>query len=555
MDAKYYFLILTVCFAFSCSLQTREAKEALNEAESIIEQQPDSAFRLLNTIFFPEELSEKQYNRYMLLMMQAKDKSYRNIKSDTLIFDVRDYYIVKKDFPKSAMATYYCGRVLHEQDNGEKAIEAYLQALGFADKTSDDNMKGLIHGNLAILYNEHSFYPKAIEESRQAVEIFKKVNNHKNEISSLNIIGDCFLLEEQTDSAFYYYNESLKLADHYQIPDLQSNVRQSMGVAYRQTGNYGQAKSFFAEALSFSADSVEQVRILLNISKMYMLESKIDSAKSYHNQAKDFQIHNPFLIRSSTCLLSEMNEKNGQYQEALKYYKEFYDYTLKVFKSEKNNKLLEIREKYDFEKLKNEKTQLAIQHQKTVQSFTLVSFLVCIIIIIIYRRLRRKKRQILGEAKQEIVVLQKKTDDLSSEKQAIRDVLLQYLEVIKKIIFLENTMPDREKKDENEVIKKTNQTIFGKDELDWDNLYFVINNLNDGFYDKVRNQYPALKEKEFQIVCLSCEPKFNDAEIAMILGTTVFSVQRVRSDLRKKIEIPIRGKIRDFLSKKILSEN
>jgi tetratricopeptide (TPR) repeat protein len=550
MEVKYYFFVLAVCFAFSCTRQMKNAKEILNEAEYIIEQQPDSAFRLLNTIFFPEELSKTQYNRYVLLMMQAKDKSYRDITSDTLIFTVRNYYEVKNDFLNTAIAAYYCGRVLQEQDNETKAIEAYLQALEFADKTNDYNLKGLIHGNLAILDREHYSYPKAIEESKQAAEMFKKAHNYKNEISSIKKIGDCFLLEEQSDSAFYYYNESMKLADHYQISDLQSGVRNSMGVAYRQKENYGQAKMFFVEALSFPVDSVEQARILLNIAKVYSLENNIDSVELYLNQAKSFQIQDASLIRSLNFLLSEINEKNGRYQEALKYYKEYYNYTLRVFDSEKNNKLLEIQEKYDFEKLKNEKTQLTILYRKTEQFFILVLFLVCTFIIIVYRRFRRDKR-ILREIQWKIAVLQKKADDFSFEKQAS----LQYYEAMKQAIRMENTTPEKDKKDKNGVVKKINNIIFGKDNLYWDKLYFVINYLSDGFYDKVRNRYPELNEKEFEVACLTCEPDFDDDEISLITGQKYNMVHRRRTDLRRKLGIENYGNIRDFLYKVILSKD
>jgi tetratricopeptide (TPR) repeat protein len=134
--------------ALSCSQQTKTAKAILDEAENIVEQYPDSAFRLLNTVYFPEDLSKKQYNRYVLLMMQAKDKSYRDITADTVIFAAKAYYEKKNDAPNAAMAAYYCGRILHEQKKAEEAAEAYLEALQWADKTDDYNLKGLIHGNL-----------------------------------------------------------------------------------------------------------------------------------------------------------------------------------------------------------------------------------------------------------------------------------------------------------------------------------------------------------------------------------------------------------------------
>jgi tetratricopeptide (TPR) repeat protein len=550
MTVKYYFPVLAACFALSCSLRTGKAKDILNEAENIIEQQPDSAFRLLNTIFFPENLSKKQYNRHMLLMVQAKDKSFRDITADTLISAVRDYYAKKKDNPNAALAAYYCGRVLHEQeDKGEKAIKAYLQALEWVDKTDDYNLKGLIHGNLGLLYQKHSLYSKAIEECKYAVVMFKKAHNNKNEISSMSALGDCFLLAQQTDSAFYYYGESLKLADSCQIPALQFGIRQSMGVAYREKGDYEQAKTFFAGALSFPVDSVEQARILLNIAQVYVLENRKDSIKFYLNKAEALNIQDIWLLRTSFRLKFQIEEKAENYSEALTYYKKYHEYTLKILDGKEKTKLMEIQEKYNFEKIKNEKTQLTVRHQKTVLFFTLGLLLAGIIIFFIYRRFLRN-REILRKAEQEIDVLQKEVDDISSGKQAVRDLLLQHFEVIKKTILLE--MTTGKKKEGQEIIKKINKIIYGQDVLDWEKLYLVINYLNDGLYDKIHKRYPELSEKEFQICCLSCEQNLRDEEISVITKKTVSMVRRIRSDLRKKLGMSLHENFLAFFSKKAL---
>jgi tetratricopeptide (TPR) repeat protein len=232
-------LLLLLCF---CSRQKKQDESALNKAESIIEQHPDSALRLLNTVLFPEDLNKTLFNKYNLLLLQARDKNDKDITGDTIIFSVKDYYVRKKDFANAALAAFYCGRVWHEQNDADRAIEAYQEAGEWAGKTENYNLKGLILGNLGILHSEYSLYEKAIELNKNAVEMYDKAKNYRNKISAWGLIGDCFALNEKIDSAFYYYNESLKLADSCNIPELQSNVRQSMAVAYREQGFYEEAK-------------------------------------------------------------------------------------------------------------------------------------------------------------------------------------------------------------------------------------------------------------------------------------------------------------------------
>ena len=78
-------LILVLVFtSFSCSEQ-EGTKDILVQVENIVEQQPDSALRLLNFILFPENLDKSRFNKYNLLQIEAKDKDYKDITSDTIV--------------------------------------------------------------------------------------------------------------------------------------------------------------------------------------------------------------------------------------------------------------------------------------------------------------------------------------------------------------------------------------------------------------------------------------------------------------------------------------
>jgi hypothetical protein len=73
-----------------------------------------------------------------------------------------------------------------------------------------------------------------------------------------------------------------------------------------------------------------------------------------------------------------------------------------------------------------------------------------------------------------------------------------------------------------------------------------MNELHNGFYDQVRNQYPQLKEQEFRICCLSCEG-FDDTEISILLNINKSSMlPKWRTAIRQKIGIPSYGDFNDF---------
>jgi len=520
----------------ACSTQ-KEEKDRIDQAENIIEQQPDSALKTLNAILFPENLNKDRFNKYHLLLLQAKDKCDKDITSDTIIFAVKDYYLQKKDYLHAALAAFYCGRVRDEQKNMEEAVGAYFEAEDLADKTEDYNLKALIQGNLGILHSEYSSYEKAIEYNQKAVELYEKAKNDRNKISALITIGNCFLLSEKIDSAFYYYKESRQLADSCKIPELQSGVRESMGVAYNEQGSYGQAKGLFNEALALIEDSVEQARILLNIAQVYALEDKADSVNYYLDKALSLQISNPELMVSFYHLKYKIAEKNKRFREAVEDYDEYFHYTMKVFDSEKNNKILELQEKYDFEKLKQSKIDLILQQEKKETMLLGALLIVVILIFVFYWKLLQNKN-LLMETENKILNLQKLAIEHSKEKQSYQDNLFQYYNILKSTALFESEISEDERKNGQKLIKKFKKIVYGQDDLDWDGLYLIMNSLQNGFYDEIKEKYPQWNETEFRVFCLTYENQFNDNEIAFILSKTVYTIRKIRSKIRRDTGSP-----------------
>ena len=470
-----------------------------------------------------------------MLQIEAKDKCLKDLTSDTIIFAVKDYYLQKKDIPNAAIAAYYCGRLWHERNNMDEAVKAYMESETLADKTDNDNLKGLIQSNLGILHREHSSYDKAIGFAKNAVGLYDKAKNYKNEIVSFKIIGICFLFKKQADSAFYYYNEGLKLAILHNMPKQQSDIKEDMGLAYREQGNYSQANQLFHEAFVLPTDSLELARILLNIAQVWGMENNTDSLNYYLDKASALHIGDPWIVRSSYLLKSKIAEKNNQYLEALNDYKEYYNYTIKVFDNTKNNQLLDVQGKYDYEKLKNTENRLIIKEQKALIILSL-ALLAAAIIIYLYNRRSAKNKRLLMESEQKIENLQQMAEHFSDEKNSTRHILLEQFNVLRKTALIEAELNDSQKKGGAYLLHKFNQIVYGQDAFYWDRFYETINTLQNGFYDKVRTKYPHWNNTEFRVFCLTHENQFRDKEIAIILNRSVQMIRKVRTTIRKDIK-------------------
>ncbi len=76
----------------SCQNQSSRVKPILQKAESLLEQNPDSALVVLNEIIEAQKLKKALYYQFYLLQIQAKYKSDKDITADSLVFTIRDYY-------------------------------------------------------------------------------------------------------------------------------------------------------------------------------------------------------------------------------------------------------------------------------------------------------------------------------------------------------------------------------------------------------------------------------------------------------------------------------
>jgi tetratricopeptide (TPR) repeat protein len=543
---------IVAIFVFSCQNQAKKDEILFTRVERLLEQHPDSALTLLHAITDPEMLRPGQFNRFLLLEIQAKDKSNRDIAADTLIFGVKDYYIKSKQARPAAMATYYCGRVLYEQGHMEEATRAYLEAERLAAKTTVTNLKGLIQGNLCIIYLEQELLDDAIARGKNAIALFHAAGNHKNEISAILRIANCFLYNEEADSTLYYCRKGVALADSYQIAEQQVATRIGTAVTLLERGNHALAKLFLQEALALSKKEDDaRAKIFLNMAKVFHAEQQADSALYYIGQSRAVGDNDPYFLASLWELKAQVEEETGQSTEALASYSKYMDYVFETFDDDRSAAVLDIQKKYDYERIKNEAGRRVIRTQYT--AILLLCLLVLALIgtsYLFHRAARSHKKALQAEDRVKSLLVLLGPDN----GQTIRSRVRYQFGIMKETILFEDTLTPEERTKGEKLTRKFYKIVFGEELSAREKLFQTLDELQGGFYDWLHEQYPFLSEDELHLCCLSYE-KMRDADIAYILDTSETMVQRRRSDIRRKVNIPPRGDLHAFFSKQFDKKN
>ena len=285
------YIVSVTLIILSCNDDNRKIDKLLQKAESIVELHPDSVLALLDSIQNPYMLTKVQHAEYVLRLVQAKDKCDKDISSDTLIFQARDYFEIKNSFNELAFAEFYCGRVFQAKGKRNEAMKAYLKAGSVAKTLNNKGLIGLSEFFCGLLDYDQHLFDEAIIHLKEATFNFSQTEGkNKNQVVPYNYIGNSFLLNQLPDSAFFYYNKGLLVARQYNDSANELRIVQNIGVAYLKLGNTKQAKESLKKAFALSSGKSQKSKIYLNLADIYYSEGLKDSALFYLNHSLSMRL-------------------------------------------------------------------------------------------------------------------------------------------------------------------------------------------------------------------------------------------------------------------------
>ena len=181
MKRTLYQFLLAMLLLAGCN-DPKPVTDALTRAEALMNEYPDSAWAVLNTLS-PDEMGQNRTRaHYALLYTQAQDKSYRDETNDSLISIAVDYYRHTDDARHKFLSYYYKGRVYTNAKDYLNATSCYMEAEQLADAVGDDYLTGLLYAELGRIYDIYYDYPKSLEAYQKAAECYERAGKirHRN---------------------------------------------------------------------------------------------------------------------------------------------------------------------------------------------------------------------------------------------------------------------------------------------------------------------------------------------------------------------------------------
>ena len=182
MKTRYFLFLLLFLVTFGACSDPKHVTEPLYRAEALMNEDPDSAWAVLNTVSTDEMGQNRPRALYALLYTQAQDKTYRDETNDSLISVAVDYYRHTDDVRHKFLSFYYKGRVHTNAQNYQNATLCYMEAEQLVDAVGDDYLAGLLYAELGRIYRLYYDYPKSLEAHQKAAEYYERAGKirHRN---------------------------------------------------------------------------------------------------------------------------------------------------------------------------------------------------------------------------------------------------------------------------------------------------------------------------------------------------------------------------------------
>ena len=372
----FFSLLVSVGSIFmSVSLSSCSSPSVKNQlllcADSLMETYPDSALSILESITYPQKMPRADRALYALLLTQARHKNYIALEDDSLIKTAVDYYGDKKKSLRAAKAHYYWGAIYSEKGYASFAVEEYLTAIRLMPVRNE--FLAMIYDNLAECYEEDRLYNVAIENYRAAYQILK---GKDEQTYPMRGIARVFLLQNEKDSALYYYQQALDCALADQDSSLIGALYHDLAMVYSEKKDYIQADKFVSKAILLQGQ--DAINTCLSKAQIMLNLNKLDSASYFFSKNMDeLDIYGKAVCYDGMYQIAKRKGEWKTATENMDAYKILYDSMQIMTDNEELNRLMDKHQLEEHKRLLSEHTRTLIFSLITAFSSLMIICVFC----------------------------------------------------------------------------------------------------------------------------------------------------------------------------------
>ncbi|MBD5296362.1 MAG: helix-turn-helix transcriptional regulator [Bacteroides sp.] len=551
MRQTLYVILAVIALSIaSCSDLADRFDKEINEAEKIMQDNPDSAMTMLDRIDPSYLKADSLRAKYYYLLAFGHMKQNRSMIGDSLIVFAHKYYNGKDVVKDVRSGTAYAWYKFWVGDT--PGAIAMLDSIVSLSNVPDSLVAPTLRIRVLLGVSEYQG-ETLIPFAKRLVAI---ESDTLRQIEAKYMLLSAYENTEKLDSALLLSEELIDYARSHKWGDKQFMFEleqaQILGEMGRTDESNRVVEGIFRNSSpdNGAADYLHLQLALnaLNSGNLSLATKELAIADSF---AVEFRKEDDTYYRSYSNLLRTMIDFKQNGKMKLGHVNGFNNR-----QQERYNRAKASQWESERSALQQQSRALALKTEsqhKTVVILVIALFALIIVVsavwIIRQRRLRERENEERAEALQKMVDELKSAPDPKPTEghtpEALRRAMLQQLGIIK-MVAETPTEQNREMLRKISSIESDTQGEL----VNWDNVYEVINTLYSGFYDRLRSDYgELLSPKETQIIVLMVAG-FSTKEISVITGQTTSTIYVRKSSIRKKLGVPEKEDIVAFLREK-----
>ncbi|MGN0213730.1 MAG: hypothetical protein ACI4AH_02845 [Muribaculaceae bacterium] len=526
-------LFLSLLFFVSCG--NSEISDTLSQAESVMDEQPDSALALLKQIDGKQISSDSQNARYALLYSQALDKNYIDVTNDSLINIAVAYYQNHGSARNRFLSLFYQGRVYYNAKDYAKSMIAYTQAEQLYDEFDDDYYKGLLQMQKGFIYEDFCDYKNSLNSYKLACDYYEHADRIKHRNFAKYSVGTILRNSAKTrEMAAETFLETIELAKNNGDTVLIKNCLADLIILQIQSNKYDIGLKYYYELKDYYGDDGMYSILYSSISTLNAYKGDFCLSDKYADKAlklsKNIQDSITYYYR-----LSEVAEFKKDFESAYQLLSKAKTMEVPEVRARLEQPILSEQIKViekDLELSKYKQRNNAIMFGLTM----VIAAMLLVYLVVYYRNMLRRKQQRIDDYTNIVIDLQHAISDKDSAASETIQSILQSHNYLLNNIGDSLSLLNSNAKLQKVAVKEMKNIIvkFSEDEKTLQELEDTVNRCCNNVMSIVRTEVPNLGEEDYRQLCYHFVG-FSGKLISILLNIGLTNVYTRKSRLKEKI--------------------
>ena len=322
--------------------------------------------------------------------------------------------------------SYKCSGVIYLiQGSYSKALSELLKAVSIDERLGDKRSLAASLMNIGTVYKNQQIYNDALEYYQRAIDIMEELNMEASVAAVYNNVGVVYMERSDYDNALVYMNKSLLIKEKFGDRQGMANTYNNLGVIHLNKDDWEEAVEFYFKALKIREELNDKMGLATsyyNIGEVYILQKKYSIGYAYAQKGVEIAKETKNLkgLEEAYKVLASGYSQQGNYQQAYDNLLLFTQTRDSLFAENKSKEMMEMKEKYESEKLRfklvqseaqagaeNEKIEAQLKAKNIQRNGLILGFIfLSVFAMLLFKAFRQK---------------QKANEQLESQNNAIRE--------------------------------------------------------------------------------------------------------------------------------------